>query len=97
MATLRKRGAKWQVQVRRNGFPGLTKTFHLKEDALRWGREQERLIDTGEWQTNASLHMGQTLADLLRRCEQQITPNKRSASSERFHIRVMLRHPVAST
>ena len=45
MATLRKRGAKWQVQVRRNGFTSLTKTFHLREDALRWAREQEQHLD----------------------------------------------------
>jgi hypothetical protein len=44
MAIFRKRGTKWQVQFRREGHSS-SKTFHLKEDALRWAREQELRID----------------------------------------------------
>ena len=29
MATIRKRGSSWQVQVRRQGFPPLVKTFMM--------------------------------------------------------------------
>ncbi len=36
MASLRKRGEKWQAQIRREGFPALAKTFRLREVALRW-------------------------------------------------------------
>ena len=45
MANIRKRGARWQVQIRRFGRPPLSKSFLAKDDAVRWSREQERLAD----------------------------------------------------
>jgi len=48
MATLRKRGDKWQAQIRREGCLSLSKTFAFREDAQRWARQQERLVDLGE-------------------------------------------------
>jgi len=41
MATIRKRGIKFQVQIRRNGFPYLTKTFTQLCDAKEWTRHIE--------------------------------------------------------
>ena len=92
MATVRKRGSKWQTQIRRDGFPPLSKTFALKDDALRWGREQDCLADTGEL---GSVPEG-TLAVLLVRYEREITPKKRSAASEHFLLRQIARHRIAS-
>jgi len=38
MATIRKRGGKWQVQIRRQGYRATSRTFSSKNDALtiRW-------------------------------------------------------------
>jgi len=36
MASIRKRGDRWQAQVRRKGSKPLSKTFKLKADAERW-------------------------------------------------------------
>ena len=36
MASIRKRGRKWQAQVRRHGSSALSKTFFEKSDALKW-------------------------------------------------------------
>jgi hypothetical protein len=47
MASIRKRGSKWQVQVRRHGYPPFCKTFHEKTDALRWARQTETDLDKG--------------------------------------------------
>lgn len=98
MATLRKRGTKWQVQVRRNGFPAVSKTFHLKDDAVRWGREQERLIDTGEpvKLALASPRAELKLADVLERYRLEVLPRKRAAGPiEAFHLRALQRHSIA--
>jgi hypothetical protein len=38
------------VQIRRQDFPPITKTFIAKADALSWSREQERLLDKDDWQ-----------------------------------------------
>ena len=45
MATFRKRQDKWQVQVRRSGFPNLSKTFFKKSDAHSWARQKEASAD----------------------------------------------------
>ena len=40
MANIRKRGSKWQVQVRRVGHSSITKTFNRREEPVTWGRRQ---------------------------------------------------------
>ena len=98
MATLRKRGSKWQVQVRREGH-NLSKTFHLKEDALRWAREQELRIDRGQvadLSEAGSAPTNITLRDIVSRYERDVLPAKRSAGPiESYHLRAVLRHEIA--
>ncbi len=95
MATFRKRGTKWQAQIRRDGYPNLSKTFHAKEDALRWSRETERLIDRGEILPSHANGGDPKFSEILLKYELAITPNKRSALSEHAHLRVLHRHPIA--
>ena len=45
MATIRKRGGKWQVQVRRQGMHPASRSFALKSDAARWARQTETEAD----------------------------------------------------
>lgn len=45
MATYRKRGDRWQVQVRRVGQPTLSRSFTTKADAQRWARHMEAELD----------------------------------------------------
>jgi integrase len=37
----------WQVKIRRQGFPALSKTFDRKADAESWARDQEGMMDRG--------------------------------------------------
>lgn len=96
MATLRKRSGKWNVQVRRDGH-NISKTFQFKEDAQRWAREHERLIDLGQGIPQALLVGGDSLTvrELLGRYETEVSSKKRSASSETYMIRSILRRPIA--
>jgi hypothetical protein len=48
MATIRKRGAKWQVQIRRIGFPAISRSFHIRKDAEAWARQKELEADRCE-------------------------------------------------
>ena len=41
MATIRKRGSKWQVQVRPQGGTAMSQTFLTKSDAKAWARQTE--------------------------------------------------------
>jgi hypothetical protein len=45
MATIRKRGAKWQVQIRRLGVRPISRSFHVHKDAEAWARQMEVQAD----------------------------------------------------
>jgi hypothetical protein len=63
MATFRKRNSLWQAQVRSRKHGSISKSFHLKSDAQAWAREQESLMQTGQWSTDHN--KATTLGDLL--------------------------------
>jgi integrase len=94
MATIRKRGSSWQAQVRRQGFPPLTKTFASHADAAAWARDKERAIDRAELPTSFSDLKAATVQGLLTRYENEITPRKRGADRERFKLRVLRSHDI---
>ena len=47
MATIRKRKNKWQVVVRRKGFPPVAKTLIKYSDAKKFATEIENKINNG--------------------------------------------------
>lgn len=87
MATVRRHRGKWQVQVRRKGYPAISKSFLAKDDALRWARELERSVDRGEaLQAVDPVSERRVLAEILERYEAEVSSRKRSPS-DRFHLR----------
>lgn len=95
MATIRKRGSSWQVQVRRQGFPALVKTFASHTDAVAWARDKERAIDRAELTPSHKDLRQITVHDLLCRYEREITAKKRGADREQFKLRVLRSHSIA--
>jgi integrase len=95
MATIRKHRGKWQVQVRRGGYPSFSRSFHSKQDAERWGREQERSADLGIFTEQGAIKPPSILADLICRYKQEVSVLKRSRSDE-FHFRQIERHYIGS-
>jgi hypothetical protein len=95
MATLRRRGTTWQVQVRRQGHPTLSRTFRLKADAEQWARQKEAEIDRGELPVDTRVLRSHTLAQLLERYASSVVPRKRGADREHYMLRVVLRHPLS--
>jgi integrase len=95
VATIRRRGSTWQVQIRRHGHAPLSRTFRLKPDAELWARQKEAQLDRGELPVDTRVLRSHTLADLLERYGATIVPRKRSADRERYMLRVILRHPMA--
>lgn len=96
MATIRKRGDKWQAQVRRRGYHSVSKSFAAKADAQTWGRFQESQIDKAALPRNLNDLKRLTLGDLLKRYQLEITPRKRSARHERNRIQRLLQDRIAS-
>jgi integrase len=95
MATFTKRQGKWRVQIRRDGYPSVSKTFIAKQDAERWAREHERAIDRGELPQQSKELRTTTVGDLLIRYRDTITPTKRAKETEGFMIKTMLAHPLS--
>ncbi len=97
MATLRKRGSKWHVQVRRSGQRAQTRSFSHKVDAETWARKIERDIDKGVITTNSEQLKTITVGDLVNRYRDEIVVNKRSAPVETYIVKQFLRHAIASS
>lgn len=96
MATLRKRGSRWHVQVRRSG-QSHTRSFSYKEDAEAWGRKTEREIDTGEIRAVSDKLKSMTVSDLLRRYRDEVMIKKRGAAVEAYIVDRFLRHDLATS
>jgi integrase len=96
MATFRKRGSSWHVQVRRSGLPTSSRSFRLKSDAELWARQVEQRLDCGDLPIDRRMLRRTTLGDLLRRYRDTVTPAKRGAAEERYRLKKFLAHPMSS-
>lgn len=95
MASIRRREATWQVQVRRQGLRPLVRTFRLKADAELWARQREAEIDRGDLPTDHRTLRSLTLSSLLSRYRDTVTPKKRGAAQEHYKLRMLLAHSIA--
>jgi len=77
MATIVKKRGKWFVQIRRSFHKPIYKTFVSKQDAQRWSRETERVIEVGQY-VDLSEANKTSLKDLLQRYEREVSSKKRS-------------------
>ena len=92
MAAIRKRGNRWQVQIRRKGAAPLAKTFKLFSDAKEWARHQERLADRGELGPDRKELDRITLAELIQRYLDDVIPKKCHGETDTFALKLVLRH-----
>jgi len=95
MATFRKRQDKWQVQVRRTGFPILSKTFVKKSDAHSWARQMESEADSSVLGYNSKQLETITLSDLIKRYLKEYVPQKKGAAVEKIVLNALLRHKLS--
>ncbi|OAN55123.1 hypothetical protein [Magnetospirillum moscoviense] len=94
MASIRKRSGNWQVQVRRADQKTISRTFAKKVDAVAWARGKEAELDVAEQPEHVVELATTTLADLIERYRDTVTPNKKSAYQERYRLNRLLRHSV---
>ena len=94
MATIRKLRGRWQAQVRRRGMAARAKSFDTKTDAERWARHLESQLDQCGSIPDTRLAERMSLADLLRRYLDEVTPHKRSARTEAIRIGAILRRDI---
>ncbi len=94
MATIRKRGAKWQVQIRRVGFPPISRSFHVRKDAEAWARQTEVQADRSELPNDPKILHRITLGQLVERYRDTVSVKKRGYEVERIVLTAFLRHPI---
>jgi hypothetical protein len=95
VATIRKRGTRWQAQVRLQVHAPNTKSFKLRADAELWGRQQEVAIERGDVQSSRGMLKAHTLRDLLERYETEVSSKKRGAVSEHYRLRTLKASEIA--
>ena len=95
MATIRKRGSKWQVQIRRKHAPNLSRSFARKCDADAWGRETEVDADRRLLKHDPRILDQTTVGDLIARYRDTISINKRDAKIEMDRLSRVLKLPIA--
>lgn len=93
MATIRKRGDKWEVQIRRKGHSTVTKSFTKKVLADKWATEKESEIDDGSYRDTRAANLA-PLTELLDKYLSTITPAKEVSSyvPEKARIGTLKRH-----
>lgn len=94
MASFRQRNNRWQVRVRRLGFPDQVKTFTLRQDAEKWARGVETEIDRGHF-TNVTLAHQTTLRDLIERYLAEVLPKKKSFDTESIRLKAVMRMQIS--
>lgn len=95
MATFRHRGKYWEVRIRRAGLLPIIKSgFTTKADAAKWAAITESELARGVWLDRTEAERN-TLADLLKRYAEEISPNKKGGEVELHRIRRMLKDDLA--
>ena len=88
MASIRRRNAKYQVQVRQGNYSN-ARSFTLLSDAKEWARNQE-LEAAGRLYLGRQ-YQSKNFAEILSRYAKEITPAKRSAENEMIVIKALQR------
>ena len=95
MAAFRKRKNRWDVQIRRSGYPAICKTFFHKTDAQKWAMEIERQIEVGDYVPADLLNLD-TLGALLAHYSAEISIKKRGRVEENSRSEKMRRHKISA-
>src|SRR3569623_158104 len=88
MASYRKRGDSWEVQVRIKGQRPLSTSFRTKAQAQEWARRQEDEMRSGMWR-DLSAAQRVSVSNILEKYRLHITPRKKSATREESRIRII--------
>lgn len=94
MATIRRRGRRYEVQVRRKGHSPVSRSFSRLSDAREWARTMETRADRGDLAPDRSALRSITLADLIKRYRDEVLPDKKGGEFETIMLNAFLRHRI---
>lgn len=93
MATITRRKAGYQVQLRRTGYPTRSKCFTALRDAETWARQIENELDRGLYLDRTEADK-QTLGDILDRYGREVSPTHKGHANETICITALKRDEV---
>lgn len=82
--------------MRRMGAAPISRTFHVRADAVEWARFMEVKADRGELPTPLKVLDNHKLRDILERYRDEISVKKRSHDNEKYILNALMRQPFAS-
>lgn len=85
MGCVRRRGTKWNAQVRIAGWRSFTKTFEKKSNALDWCRETETAIRSAPLNTS-KFSPNLKFKDLIGEYRDKVTPTHKGHQSETYRL-----------
>lgn len=94
VASIKKRGEYWRAQVRRKGYPAISRTFDTKLQAETWARATEGSMDQGVFRTLGDAEK-MTLAEALERYWREVGSAKSYPKQEHQRIRHWQAQPLA--
>ena len=95
MASIAKRASGWQVQIRKQGYQTISKSFTKKSDADVWARITESEMDRGVFIDRSEAERT-TLAYILQKYLAEVSIRKLGISQERSRINGLLSHPISN-
>ncbi len=91
MATIRKRGESWRVEIAKKGIRK-SATFSTKTEATKWALFIESQIDAGEYSPVPKM----TFAELIDKYVEEVTPSKGGARSEALRLNRIAKTPLGA-
>lgn len=91
MASITKRGNKWQVRICKKNSSAICKTFTLFKDAQTWAKNVELQIERGDALGRETV----LLSTLVERYLSNIAPSKKGFKQEVPRLQSWLNHPLA--
>ena len=85
MASIRKRGDKWQARIQLKGFEPVGKSFTVKADAEAWAKIVEAEMIRGAFIKRTEAERT-TLREVLDRYRQEVSSTKRGARNEGYRL-----------
>ncbi|MCC6143820.1 MAG: site-specific integrase [Candidatus Hydrogenedentes bacterium] len=95
MATITRRKTGYQAQVRRKGYPTVSRSFDTRKDAEKWARQVEGELDRGIFIDRSEADKN-TLGDILKRYLAEINPSKKGAVCDAIRINRLLRDKICT-
>ena len=89
MASIRKFRGKFNVQIRRQGYPSISRTFANLTIAKRWASATEADM---ERKLHVVLPDNTTVGELLDRYEEEVSPTHKSHKVEKYRLQTLKEH-----